>query len=637
MYKKSMYEKATAADFSIVGGVLLIVFSLFWKFFLFLEDMNFYLYFGAGVGLLALGFILDKIRERKKRRVDLEKLRPKVSSYIEEATELMTKGGKALEAEKYGKALSIYQAAKGSLELAEEVVRALKDSARLESVIKLLTEARRGVAHAKAGLAYELTKKAEKYYSSLKFEKAKEQYEKALALLRESEESLELDTEIAKVEENLRSCKKRIGEIEMNSLLKEVEERERIYKDYLGRDLLFDAREMLNEMEVKLQQASEIAETFSFTQAMETLNQTLGRVRLGKSRVEAAILEKLRVKKPSTGEITQFLDKIDPTLRKVAVDVADDVEVYSGYDFRNGAVRLQLTIVNNRNTVISEVNLRILKDERLLRLIEVNPDYPTHFNEVGLGTIPPGEKRMLNLYFDPQVCGEIKVDSTLTYLDSGGTYHSLVSERKVVEIPEPKIGKGENLNTSYLNGIVEQAKSRGRRIFLVPSNLETSRAFGIVKEVLEGRGLSLVWEKDTKGFSAGYHGLCDGDECALIITSDQEAIELYGASLGEHGVTTLLTSISGRLKNRLDREGHRGVSISLTIKDSVLNRTAITLGGDDPLILADSEKLKLMGEQDPGPNMPSCPRCGGITQYSEEEDDNYCWKCEKYVGNMADG
>ena len=312
MYKQSMYEKATVADFAIVGGVLLIVFSLFWEFVLVLEDMSFYRYFGAGVLLLVLGFVLDRLGERKKRKVDLEKLKPKVSSYIDEAMALMTKGGKALEAEKYAKALSIYQAARGSLELAEEVVRKLKDSSRLESILKSLTEVRRGVAHAKAGLAYNLSKKAQKYYSSLKFEKAKELYEKALSLLRESEENFEVDIEIEKVEENLRNCSMQIGEKEMDFLLDEVETREHVYKEYLKRGLLFDAREMLNEMEVKLQRATEIAEAFNFAQALETLNRTLDRIRQGKSRVEAEILEKLRVKKPAAGGIEQLLDKIDP-------------------------------------------------------------------------------------------------------------------------------------------------------------------------------------------------------------------------------------------------------------------------------------------------------------------------------------
>lgn len=34
------------------------------------------------------------------------------------------------------------------------------------------------------------------------------------------------------------------------------------------------------------------------------------------------------------------------------------------------------------------------------------------------------------------------------------------------------------------------------------------------------------------------------------------------------------------------------------------------------------------------PKTPRCPQCGMITQYSEEEDDYYCWMCEKYIKEM---
>ena len=29
-----------------------------------------------------------------------------------------------------------------------------------------------------------------------------------------------------------------------------------------------------------------------------------------------------------------------------------------------------------------------------------------------------------------------------------------------------------------------------------------------------------------------------------------------------------------------------------------------------------------------------CLGCSGETQYSEEEDDHYCWECEEYVGDV---
>jgi len=42
-------------------------------------------------------------------------------------------------------------------------------------------------------------------------------------------------------------------------------------------------------------------------------------------------------------------------------------------------------------------------------------------------------------------------------------------------------------------------------------------------------------------------------------------------------------------------------------------------------------------EGDPGwsaNDPPRCPVCDMVTQYSEEEDDYYCWICERYISDM---
>jgi len=38
------------------------------------------------------------------------------------------------------------------------------------------------------------------------------------------------------------------------------------------------------------------------------------------------------------------------------------------------------------------------------------------------------------------------------------------------------------------------------------------------------------------------------------------------------------------------------------------------------------------GDTESDEDAVSCPACGGGTQYSEDEDDHYCWECEEYVG-----
>ncbi len=589
-----MYEKASKADFAITFGLLATIVGLLsWLMDSFEGSTRSYGLMALGVVLLALGFGLDRLEVKEKRQVNLEKLRPKLRSYLDEAMGLMAKGKKAGEAGKFKKSLNLYLSAKGSLELAETVAREFKDGEKLDELTRALTAAREGVASANYGMAFQMSERAKELYEGGKYQKAKEGYQKALELLGEANETLDLDQEEEKAKKSLQSCEKRLAGEDLDGILKEVDEREKLFDDYFSRDFLFEAREMLNEMEVAVQKGTELAEKFDFAQAMEGLNQALERIRTGKARVENTILQKLKLRTGEDQGITPLVDRIDPKLRKVAVDVAEEVEVYSGYDFRAGAVRVQYTIQNGRKTAISELRLKVLRDERLLSLVRVSPEYSLDFNEVLLGTLGPGEKRMVNLFFDPQVCGELAVDASLGYLDASGAYHTLVPERKMVVIPEPEIGKGENLNASYLNSLVEQAKSGGRRIFLIPAGLESQLAFKMVLETLEGQGLQQVWKKN-KELSAGFYGRCDGEECVLLVTGSREALELYAASPVEGGLATLLTSISGAIRSRLETEGHRNISISLNIQDSVLSRSSINLGGMNiPLPASDGVQTRV--------------------------------------------
>lgn len=109
-----MYEKATLADVSIVTGVTVLILSLlvfpWW-------GTEFFLCTGGGIGFLALGFILDRIYENRRRRVDVQKLSSKVPRFIEESEELLIKGEKALGSEKFNRALNIFLTAVSTFEM----------------------------------------------------------------------------------------------------------------------------------------------------------------------------------------------------------------------------------------------------------------------------------------------------------------------------------------------------------------------------------------------------------------------------------------------------------------------------------------------------------------------------------------
>jgi len=576
-----MYEKATLADLAIVAGILLIGAGLTtilasWG------SVDFFIIIGAGIGLVVAGFILDRIYETRKRQVDLEAMQPKLITYIEDSERLIQSGGKALGKQKSKKSLDIYLAAMSTLEMAEQVARQGNDQDKLELIQRDLTETRTGIGRSKVAIAADMSDSAEQLYLRGKYAKALEICTEARELLQGTSGFLNVDTEISKIDDNILNCRKRIGELEMESVMKEVKEREAYFKEYFNKGLLFDARDMLNIMEVKVQRASGIAEEFGFATAMGDINRNLIMVREGKTKVEKAILNRLRSRDTKGPEITTIVDKIDPTLRKVAVDTLNKVEVCSGYDFRNGAVRVQFTVTNERSSVITNLTLKVLRDERLLNLLRVIPDYEVRFNEVVLGTFEPDEKKTVNFYFDPQVCGEITIDSTVTYLDPSGNYETLIPERKTIEIPKPVIRSEKNVNSNYLTILMDQARAVGVRSFHVPADLDLPMAFNIIEQVVQSTGLTPIWSGGTMQLSAGYYGKCDGEECGLRISCRDRVFEITAAGGSKESITYLLTSISGTLRERLEKAGHRGVNIALTIKDSIIHKSTIALESAEP-------------------------------------------------------
>jgi hypothetical protein len=594
MELSSMYEKATLADLAIVTGILLALCSFILAPF---RSMDFFLIIGVGIGLVAVGFILDRIYERRRAMVDLERMRPKLAAYVEDAERLMVSGGKALEAGKSKKALNIYLSAHTTLELAEQVAEDMQDVHRKDVIARDLTQVRSGMGQAKVGMAADISNRAEQLYRNGKYRKALDLCEESSTLLADASRFLDVSGEVRKNEESMLNCRKRLGELEMNALMKEVSERDGYFREYFDKGLLFDAREMLNIMEVKVQKASGIAEEFDFSTAMGEINHSLVTVREGKNTVEKAILERLKTRDAGGKGITAIIDKVDPSLKKVAVDANDEIEVYSGYDFRNGAVRLQFVVNNTRGSVIGRVMLKGLRDERLLNLIRVVPDYEVHFNEVTLGNIQPGEKKTVNFFFDPRVCGEMIIDSTLTYLEASGDYRTIIPERKVIDIPEPKVGRGEDVNSSYLNALMEQARSVGVRAFHVPADLHPARAIAIVEGVVEEMGLSPVWHGSNPP-AAGYYGICDDLECGLIVTSREKMVEIRAGGAGKETITYLLTSVSRDLRDRFEKEGHRGVNVNLTIQDSIIYKSSIPLGSKNIPIVVEEDKGGVPGEGD---------------------------------------
>jgi len=576
-----MYEKATMADLSIVVGVMVVFYCLltqtWWT-------LVFYSYLLIGIFFIGVGFGLDRIREKRKREVDIDRMAPRLPRYLEDAQILLTKGAKALSTNHYSRALDIYTSAVNTLTLAEEIAKKTRDSANLEQVTAYLTEARTGIAGAHSGIATTLTNEGSLLYTDKRYEKALEKFTEALDRLTRANETEDMSTEIKKVNGNIHWCKQRLAEKTIAEIEDEVESLLPFYDEYLKRVLLIDARELLNDLEVKLLRAHDIAQEYEFLTAMEDIDLALERIRGQKDVVGRRILENLKATRSDVGGISEISDRIDPGLKKVAVNVQDDLEVISGYDFRNGGVRVQYTFTNTGTTMLSNINLKVIREERFLDIVQVFPDYPIRFNDIQIGQLGPNKERRLSILMDPQICGNLNVDSNVTYHDAKGELRSIIPERKVIDIPEPVIGSKGDINSTYLNALISEARHVGRRSLSVPSDVDGESAFLIVEEVVDKMGLRNPFKKGRRGERESFYGIIEEAECAVVISLEDAVINFDVASDEVEAMTFLMTSLSKNLRERFAREGHKGVTINLTIQDSVLYDTSIVIKTDEETV-----------------------------------------------------
>ena len=64
-----------------------------------------------------------------------------------------------------------------------------------------------------------------------------------------------------------------------------------------------------------------------------------------------------------------------------------------------------------------------------------------------------------------------------------------------------------------------------------------------------------------------------------MIISREKIVEIRAGGGNKESITYLLTSVSRELRDRFEKEGHRGVNVSLTIQDSIIYKSSIPLNG----------------------------------------------------------
>jgi hypothetical protein len=239
----------------------------------------------------------------------------------------------------------------------------------------------------------------------------------------------------------------------------------------------------------------------------------------------------------------------------VDVTVSGELEFYQGY------VRLKVAVKNSSPAFIMDSALRIIYNDKALRLERIEPEYPVTGREIMLGNIGIREKKTVALYLDPQICTESRIEGTLTFKDAQGEMHHADMKRKLASVVCPIMYSDQNINVPMLQRLLEsELDQKDSKVFSLPQGLGPEGAFELCKRAVQGHDIRLVREfVDREPFvgEAWYFGKVKGRGDRLVVKTavraDTASAEFYVASNSRLVVTGLLAE----LKNDLNKEYRR--------------------------------------------------------------------------------
>ncbi len=224
-------------------------------------------------------------------------------------------------------------------------------------------------------------------------------------------------------------------------------------------------------------------------------------------------------------------------------------------------VQLKVTITNITNHPVENVVLKFLVEGRVMLARTQPPNYRLTDLEDGI-TIPSipaqGYRRVL-FYFSPLECKPVEIFVLLQYNDEDGIFKDEhVSQRIDLSIPE-FIPKEKPIDEIEFQQLVHSLAFKAMKSFAMPSAIESSKAYLLVKEILLINQFELVGEKfneDDGNFLGWYYTKVKGissdvDDFIIIGQILNSKIEFFGMGNGASILLCACTHFANSLRQEL--------------------------------------------------------------------------------------
>ncbi len=258
-------------------------------------------------------------------------------------------------------------------------------------------------------------------------------------------------------------------------------------------------------------------------------------------------------------------------------------------EFFRGFIRMKVAVQNDMSSVLTDVSYKPIFDEKVLRLNHIEPDYIMKYGEIRLGNLNPKERKTIAIYFDPMMCTNSNIDGTVSYKDAGGNFKTGTMRAMEVNIICPIFFTEETANPAMLINLVKNVlKHQDSKVYNIPQDLTSSKAFEISKEAIQQRDIKHIRDFRQKSpyvAESWYYGVTKVKQNQMVIRSEireeTNSIQIFVASSDEKALTGLLAELGHNLDSALKEKGITQPIqqvTNITIKDSIVQRSSLLFG-----------------------------------------------------------
>jgi len=277
--------------------------------------------------------------------------------------------------------------------------------------------------------------------------------------------------------------------------------------------------------------------------------------------------------------------KEEQRLTAASIGSTQEIRVLRAIESIRGYVRVKIGVVNDQETAIMDVSLKLVYDRDSLRLSHIEPKLTIRGDDIILGNIQPGQKKTVAAYLDPQICTSSMLKGVVHYHDARGDFKTEQIRPKPINVVCPIFFTREEANTAIVENLYNSLECQDSKIYQLPNGMKPERAFETVRAVM-GREIQEVAKKvkkDPYEAEAWYYGETKIKEKRMVmrvsVLARSEAIEIFAAAPEPSFLTGLLAELSHDLQDRLKEQGQPVQQITnVTIKDSVINRSTLLFG-----------------------------------------------------------